>query len=220
MSKNFPPASQRNASIAVNALVLLSVLLASGCASVGAPQQSRTLSAFDELQIQPDGSRAWRTAQPGRYEAVHVDTAAIAFGSDVQLDGEQREELRAALSSALTERFASAGLQAAKASDGRRAVVVRATVTAVELTSPTLNVATTLLLLAPLSRGGLTVEIEAVDAAGGQRVAALAFAGKAGLENIASAYSSTGHAKLQADVVAERFVALFAGNAIAAAPAR
>jgi hypothetical protein len=214
--------SRRITPHSAGAVAALSLMLVSGCASVGAPPQSNTLSAFEQLSIQADGSRAWRDDKAGRYDTVRIEAARIVFGPDVQIDGERREELRLALSSALAQRFASAGLQVAKGAkpaDGRHAIAVRATITAVDLTSPALNVVTTLLLLAPLSRGGLTIEMEAVDVGSGQRVAALAFAGKAGLENIASAYSSTGHARLQVNEGAKRFVALFAGNPTSIAPA-
>jgi Protein of unknown function (DUF3313) len=193
-------------------LAVLALLLATGCASVGAPEQSRTLTSFEQLSVQPDGSRAWRDAQAGRYEAVRIDPSAIAFGADIRIDEGQRNELRTALTSALSERFSSAGLLPSGINQGRPTLSVRGTVTGVELASPALNVVTTLLLFAPLSRGGLTVELEAVDSESGKRVAALAFAGTAGVENLTSAYSSTGHARLQARAVAERFVQLVAGN--------
>jgi Protein of unknown function (DUF3313) len=220
MSKNFLLAYPPITASALGAVMALSLLLASGCASVDAPQQSRTLSAFEQLQAQPDGSRAWRSAEISRYEAVRIDPAAIVFGAEVQLDEEQREKLRLALASALTDRFASLGLPTVKGADGRRTAALRATFTVVELTNPALNVATTLLLFAPVSRGGVTVEIEAVDGSSSQRVAAMAVTGKAGLENVKSAYSSIGHAKLQTEVAAERFAAFFTGKTAATPPGK
>ncbi len=202
-----------------NTLAVTVLLLATGCASVGAPEQSSTLTSFDQLSVQPDGSRAWRDVQAVRYEAVPVNPSAIAFGKNVRIDDEQRSELREAFSAALNEKFASAGIQSAKPTENRRMLKVRGTVTSVELTSPALNVVTTLLLFAPLSRGGLTVELEAIDSESGKRVAALAFNGSAGVENIGSAYSSTGHARLQANLAAEKFVQLVSGKDVAGAPA-
>jgi hypothetical protein len=208
MLKNLTLVTALKAPSAVNGALVLSLLLATGCASVGGPRESKTLAAYEQLQVQPDGSRAWRSTQSPLYGSVRIDLAAIDFGPDVKLDERQREQLRLSLSSALKEKFASASLPEAKAADGRRAVTVRATFTAVDLANPTLNAVTTVLLLAPLSRGGVTLEMEALDADNGQRVAALAWVGKAGVENITSAYSAIGHAKLKTELAAERFVAL------------
>lgn len=192
--------------------------LASGCASVGAPPTASALADFDRVaSTEADGARVWRHAQASRFDAIHIDPAAIAFAPQVALPAEQQQELRAALVSALTERFAAAGLPSAQPATGRRTLAVRATVTAVELANPVVNVVTTLLLFAPLSRGALTVELEVVDAASGERVAGLVMTGKAGVENIGSAYSATGHARLQADTAAQRLVSLVLPQAMASA---
>jgi Protein of unknown function (DUF3313) len=222
MSVMFPQTSERKSrrSQVVSVIAVATLLFLTGCASVGAPQQSQTLPAFEQLTVQPDGSRAWRDDQAGRYEAVRIDPSAITFSADIQIDEEQRNELRNALSLALTEKFSLAGMQPANAIKRRGTLVVRGTVTAVDLASPALNVVTTVFLLAPLSRGGMTVELEAIDAESGKRVAALVFKGTAGLENITSAYSAIGHAKLQANVVAERFVQLSAGSTTVGTAAR
>lgn len=219
MVKNFPWSGLRTTSTALAALTAFSLLFATGCASVGGPQESKTLSAFEQLQVQTDGSRAWRSPQASRYDAVRIDPAAIAFGPEVTLNAQQRDQLQAALSSALKEKFASVGLPEARPGDGRRAVTVRATFTAVGVANPALNAVTTVLLLAPVSRGGATLEVEALDSESGQRVAAMAFVGKAGLENMMSAYSAIGHAKLQTALVADRFVTLLTGKTSPAAPA-
>jgi hypothetical protein len=216
--KKFPARQSGRTGSRISAMAVIAVLLTTGCASVGAPQQSRSLSDFEQLSLQPDGSRAWRDDRAGRYDAAYLDPAAISFTMDLGAD--HRDQVTAALMSSLSARFASAGIKSAKPSAGVRTLAVRATVTAVELSSPVVNVLTTVLVLAPLSRGGLTVEIEAVDAATGQRVAALAFKGKAGVENITWAYSATGHARLQAEEVASRFVALVVGNPTSAASLR
>jgi hypothetical protein len=213
MLKNLPLACVFKTPSAVSGALALSLLmLTTGCASVGGPQESKTLATYEQLQVQPDGSRAWRSSESSRYDAVRIDLAAITFGTDVKLDAQQREQLQISLTRALKEKFASAGLPETGKVDSRRTVSVRATFTSVDLANPALNAVTTVLLWAPLSRGGVTLEMEAVDTDTGQRVAALALAGKAGVENITSAFSSIGHAKLQADLAAERFVALLTGK--------
>jgi hypothetical protein len=219
MFKNSLLSGLRTTSTTVAAMMAFTLFLVTGCASVGGPQESKTLSAFEQLQVQSDGSRAWRSPQASRYDAVRIDLSAVTFGPEVKLNAQQQDQLQAALSSALKEKFASAGIPVAQAGDGRRAATVRATFAAVEVTNPALNAVTTLLLFAPVSRGGVTLELEALDSQSGQRVAAMALVGKAGLENITSAYSTIGHARLQTELAAERFVTLLTGKTPAAAPA-
>ena len=192
--------------------VALAAALIAGCASIGAPQQAHTLAGYDRLQSQPDGTRAWRDAALGRPSAVVVDAGAIGFAAGVSLDEGERQLLRDALNQSLTDRLAAAGLRVQDAGGEPGPLTVRATITAVERAQPALNTVTTVLLFAPLSYGGLSVEIEAFDATGG-RVAALAFAGRAGLQDFGASFSDLGHARAQADVVAGRFAALLAAPA-------
>lgn len=194
-------------------MVAIAAVVVAGCASVGAPQHAHTLAGYDQLQLQPDGTRAWRDAAFGRPSAVVVDTAAISFAIGVPLDAAEQQVLRDALRQALAERLAAAGLRVQEAGDGADRLRLRATITAVERAQPALNAVTTLLLFAPLSYGGLSVEIEAFDAESGRRVAALAFAGRAGLQDFGASFSDLGHARAQAEVVAGRFAALLAAPA-------
>lgn len=195
------------------AATLALALAAGGCASVGAPERSSTLSAFDQLSLQRDGTRAWRSPSAASAQVVRIDPQAIRFGSDVRIDDEQRQALREALVQALAQRFTQAGLRVVAAGDSAGdAIGVRATITAVALANPALNMVTTVLLFAPVSRGGVSVEIEALGANSGPRIAALAFSGTAGVDSLGSAYSGIGHAKLQADLAAAKFVALVTGT--------
>ena len=189
-------------------MVALAAAVVAGCASVGAPQDAHTLAGYDQLQLQPDGTRAWRDAAFARPSAVVVDTAAIGFATGVPLDAAEQQLLRDALRQALAERLAAAGLRVHEAGGGADRLRLRATITAVERAQPALNALTTVLLFAPLSYGGLSVEIEAIDADSGRRVAALAFAGRAGLQDFGASFSDLGHARAQAEIVAGRFAAL------------
>ncbi len=188
-------------------IALAAALSLGGCASVGAPERSSTLAGFEQLSVQPDGTRSWRNNAAARVNAVRIDSQAIAFASDIQINDEQRQELRQALSEALTKQFTEAGIRVIATPDAG-AITVRANITAVELSNPALNVVSSIFLLVPLSRGSMAVEIEALTAKDNQRVAALAFSGTAGVNNIGSAFSGVGHAKLQADIAATKFVAL------------
>jgi hypothetical protein len=206
---------------AAYAVTLFIALAATACATVNAPEASSTLPRFEELRVQSDGTRSWHDAAARRVKTVHIDPQAIVFGADVRIDETQRQALRTSLSQALTAQFGAAGLRVAKShgeSDG--AMAVRATVTQVALANPVLNTVTTVLLFAPVSRGSLSVEIEGLGGVNQQRLAALAFSGKAGIENLSSAFSGMGHAKLQGDIAASKFVALVTGvSSQPAAPA-
>jgi hypothetical protein len=201
----------RDRSATLAGAVVLAALVASGCASVGAPQQSNTLTSFEQLSVQPDGTRTWRDPAAGRPESVQIGPGAVVFGAGVFLDEEQRLELQRELVGALRLRFAEAGIRVIESPNVASTSTLRVTITAVALASPAVNAMTSLLLFAPLSHGGMTVELEALDSQTNRRVAAMAFEGRAGVQNIGSAFSSLGHAKVQAEVVAERFALLVSG---------
>ena len=169
------------------------------------------MTAFEQLSVQPDGTRSWRNTAATKVSAVHIDPQAIIFASDIRINDEQRQALRQTLSEALTRQFTEAGIRVAAPSDAG-AITVRANITAVELSDPALNVVSAILLFIPVSRGSMSVEIEALAMKDSQRIAAMAFSGTAGVNNIGSAFSGVGHAKLQADIAATKFVALVTGT--------
>lgn len=205
---------ERGAQLRLAEMSLAGVLVcfATGCASVGAPERVSSLGQDISLQLQADGAKSWRSGQTQRYQAVHIDPAAIAFDSAVLLEPAQRQELREAMVTALSARFAAAGWRLLQAPGGADSLTIKAAITDVQLANTAANILTTALLIGPLSHGGVTVEIQAQDSSNQQPVAALAFKGRAGIEDLASAYSATGHARLQADGVAQRFVQLLANK--------
>lgn len=213
LEQNHPPAARAPLlTMMIAATAIGAALVISGCASVGSPEQSATLASFEQLSVQADGTRTWRNTTAAALTAVRIDPQAFVFGADVRVDEADRQALRLVLADALARQFTEAGVRVVSASETEAAVAaVRVTFTAVELASPVANVITTVLLLAPLSRGSLSVEIEAVGGADRQRIAAMAFNGKAGLENIGSAFTGVGHAKVQADIAAGKFVSLLTG---------
>jgi hypothetical protein len=201
------------------AAALAVVLSITGCASVSAPEKSSTMTAFEQLSVQPDGTRSWRNTAAAKVSAVYIDPKAIVFASDIRIDDEQRQGLRQTLSEALARQFSEAGIRVVAASNSSAnapsdaaAITVRANITAVELSDPALNVVSAILLFIPVSRGSMSVEIEALAIKDSQRIAAMAFSGTAGVTNIGSAFSGIGHAKLQADIAATKFVALVMGT--------
>lgn len=196
-------------------LAVVAALSLSGCASVGAPERSGTLAAYEQLRVQPDGTRSWRNPNAEKVSVVRIDPQSINVASDIRIDDEQRKELRQALSEAMSRQFAEAGMRVVATSNTSTdadAITVRVNVTAVEVAAPEVNVVSMLLLFVPVSRGSMSVEMEALTARDGQRFAAMAFSGTAGVNNIGSAFSQIGHAKLQADIAATKFAALVAGT--------
>jgi hypothetical protein len=215
--------STRRQTVAQNTMLLAAalavVLSITGCASVSAPEKSSTMTAFEQLSVQPDGTRSWRNTAAAKVSAVYIDPQAIVFASDIRADDEQRQGLRQTLSEALARQFSEAGIRVVAASNSSSnapsdaaAITVHANITAVELSDPALNVVSAILLFIPVSRGSMSVEIEALAIKDSQRIAAMAFSGTAGVTNIGSAFSGIGHAKLQADIAATKFVALVTGT--------
>jgi Protein of unknown function (DUF3313) len=195
-------------------LALAAALSVGGCASVSAPERSSTLAKFEQLSVQPDGTRSWRSTTAAKVGTVSIDPQKITFASGIRIDDEQRQALHQEMSEALTRQFLDAGIRvitAPNAPADAEAIAVRANITAVELANPAINLASTLLLLMPVSRGSMSVEMEALTTNDSQRVAAMAFSGTAGVNNVGSAFNSVGHAKLQADIAATKFVALVTG---------
>lgn len=201
---------------AIHALARLALLAGTlglaACASVDAPDDSESLDEPGALHAGPDGVRSWRSTAELRHARVCLDRTEIGFGARVGLDAAERLELQAAMDIALQESLAAAGLQLGDPPCGPGDLRVRSTIVSAERASPAANAVTALVLLAPLSRGGLTVEFEAEDAATGRRVAALAIRARAGVADIAGAFSELGHARRQAHVASERFARLLAGG--------
>ncbi|MCW5662406.1 MAG: DUF3313 family protein [Piscinibacter sp.] len=200
----------------IHALARLALLAGTiglaACASVGAPERSESPDERDGLIEGPDGVRSWRSTSDLRRARVCVAGSDVGFGARVGLDAAERLELQAAMDIALQESLAAAGLQLGDPPCGPGDLRVRSTIVSAERASPAANAVTALVLLAPLSRGGLTVEFEAEDAATGRRVAALAIRARAGVADIAGAFSELGHARRQAHVASERFARLLAGG--------
>jgi hypothetical protein len=188
------------------------VLVAAGCASVGAPARTETLGPVDALAVRPDGIRAWRLASADLYEEACVRPDLIDVGDVAALNEAESRLLQSELAEALRASFAESGLQTCELPSRARSLVVRANITALERADPAVNAITALLLLAPLSRGGITVELEAVDAHGGHRVAAMAFRGRAGVADVGSAFSELGHARAQVRIAAARFADVVIGS--------
>lgn len=192
-----------NARVLSSILILFGSMTLPGCANVSTPSKT-SLTNAEQLSTQPDGTRAWRASEV-RLSAFHLPADALQIDTSNKLDDEQRVALRKAFTQTLVKELQEAGLRQADM-PAAGVIQVRGTVTSVELASPGLNAVTTLLLLAPLSRGGVSLDFEALE--GTSRIAALSFKGEAGVNNVGSAFSGIGHAVLQTEIAARKFADL------------
>lgn len=171
------------------ASILLAALLIAGCAS-----QAPTRTGF----LERDGAPATVAGQPvevARYDRFVVDPVEFRPGTTVSsdVDAAALEQLKGELDAAVRTVF-SASFAPADA-PGPGVLRVRYAITGVETSQPVLN-ALTLLLVGPVSNGGVSTEAEVVDSVTGERLAALVTATNAlpWRGGVGGYFSSLGHA--------------------------
>lgn len=192
-------------------LFLLSLaILISACASVGAPET--VSSEVPSLRVEPDGVKAWRANESLDQRALCIADIEVSFAPHVDLGVSDQAEFRTLVRASLSQKLALAGLPVSNGSCADTDLLLRSRITEVRRASPAANAITALLLFAPLSRGGLTIEFDAADVSGKHRFAALAVMARAGVEDIRAAFSELGHARRQIDVASERFARLIKGD--------
>lgn len=181
-------------------------LATAGCSSVSKVQ---TVTLPNAEQLASDAAnpnaRVFRGPQ-ARANFQQVEIAPITFAEEPELAAEQKNEL--------TQRLASALVEATKATAGSPAggdrIVVVAKILAVDLANPGTNVFTAAILGAPVDMGGLVVEIEARSVATGERIAAARYVEAGKPWHFKANFSALGHALRAADRVAEQFGRLLA----------
>lgn len=94
------------------------------------------------------------------------------------------------------------------ASVAGRPVRLRAAITRVETVSPVLNTVGMLLLIGPLDRGGMAVEIEAIDAETGSQLAGLRLGYYAPLSEFSARFGKLAPAEVALQRAAKEFVSL------------
>ena len=104
-----------------------------------------------------------------------------------------------------------AGLRDLPAQTRGRRVRLNVTVMSIETVSPTLNVASALLLFVPLDRGGATLELIAIDKSDGASVAALRWSAMAPITQFRAQFERIGPAGFVLGDAARSFVRLL-GN--------
>jgi len=145
------------------------LLLLGACSSMPATQ-SGFLKNATQLTVSGDGSRAlFRSPErinPQQLQDIIVEWVVPPV-SDVS--SEERVQLMEHLRAAI-----AAEIKVLPALEGGRPFVIRAAITRVEVVSPALNTVSTVLLFAPLDRGGAAVEIEVLDTQTREPLASLA----------------------------------------------
>jgi hypothetical protein len=187
----------------IASVLIVSVAL-SACGTTMPTGQSGFLSSYASLSAGEDSSQERLQAKVG------IDPSRIQFGeismrpgAGPDLSTEERERLTAYLRLQLRQRVA----QMPQNPSGQ-AAVIRAAITRVETVSPALNTVSTLLLLAPLDRGGAAFEIEAVDATSGAQLAALKLGHYAPITDLLARFSKFEPTEIATRKAAQDFVAL------------
>lgn len=150
----------------------------------GSTGHYRSQIAIDPRQIQ-SSSVQWATSE----------TAGFS--------GQEKDQLVATLRDELSSQFRDL-----PAVTNGRAVILRAAVTRVEAVSPALNTVSTILLFAPMDRGGAAVEIEMLDAHTGRPLASYATAYYAPMSEFKARFSRLAPAEFVLKKAAAEFVQL------------
>jgi Protein of unknown function (DUF3313) len=189
----------------IASVLILSAAL-TACGTTMPTGQSGFLSSYAGLATGNDPAAQRLQAQVG------IDPSRIQFGEISMQPGaapdlsvEERERLTAYLRLQLRQRVADL-----PQNPGGQAAVIRAAITRVETVSPALNTVSTLLLLAPLDRGGAAFEMEAVDAASGAQLAALKLGHYAPITDLLARFSKFEPTEIATRKAAQDFVALLA----------
>lgn len=139
--------------------------------------------------------------------AVPVDPARVVI-ADVQWRAGEGADISPDEQAALVAQLRT-GLQSQlsrmPANPGGRAASVRAAITRVATVSPALNAVSTVLLLAPVDRGGAAVEIEAIDAETHEQLAALVLGYYAPMSEFKARFAKLAPAELAVQKAARDF---------------
>ena len=187
---------------AIAAIATIAALTA--CSTVMTTAKSGYLSDYSALAEVPDAASASRAAAQA-IDPAQVSISEVVWRVDARSDiaNDERDALLAQL-----QRELQLGVQALPASPQGRPAQIRAAITRVETVSPALNTVSTLLLFAPLDRGGAAVEVEAVDPQTGRQLAALRLGYFAPLTELKARFSKLAPAEIAVRKAAADFVSL------------
>lgn len=198
------------------ALVLSASILAACGTTMSTQADGSFLSNYEGLATTEDNSVASRTSRV-RIDPSRIDISEVTWRaqSGASLSAQEQTTLLTKLRHELVQQT-----RALPAATEGRPVRVRAAITRVETVSPGLNTLATVLLIGPLDRGGMAVEIEAVDAETGRQLAGLRMGYYAPLSEFAARFSKLAPAEIALQQAAKSFAALLQPEAAAIASAR
>lgn len=180
------------------------VLSLGACATRMPAVHSGFLSNYGALVYPEEGESAVARA------AVPVDPARVVVadvqwraGEGADISPDEQAALVAQLRTDLQFQFSRM-----PPNPGGRAASVRAAITRVATVSPALNAVSTVLLLAPVDRGGAAVEIEAIDAETHQQLAALVLGYYAPMSEFKARFAKLAPAELAVKKAARDFAPL------------
>jgi Protein of unknown function (DUF3313) len=124
----------------------------------------------------------------GRLEIAPVEVAPSNLKKD--LSERQTEQLRDALTTSLHRRF-----QQMEGAETGRTLVLRATVTNVELSNRAVNIVSLAAIQAPLSFGGATARIQLLDRDSGEPLAEMTVRGRGRAYDFIPSVQAVGHAR-------------------------
>lgn len=182
----------RRVSHALPLLVFLSLV---GCANI-APTQGPLLA---DLPLQPQEDSRAQILPP--QQALHwsqLDVEPVQWPAEFALTPVQQGELTRQLTTSLRRHLAPNDPAAPP-------LRIRTAITRVDTSSPPLNLATTLVLLLPLDRGGAALEIRADDPRTGKALAAARLMEQGDLSDFRGYFSRLGHAKRALDKMVVEF---------------
>jgi len=207
-------------------LLVLAPLVLAACANQSVTR-SGFLDRYDTLTAAPDGDKtltfAARSPAARSHRRVVIEEVAVRLPAEQAasiapaLLEQARTDYRTALTAAFARNYTV--IDAAVADDHLR---VRAAITGIKPSNPTLNTAT-FLLVGPVSNGGVSTESEVIDARTGERLAAQATFTNAHLFNgggLGGYFDRLGHIRTAFQTHAEKLRDLTLADAGGATTAR
>ncbi|MBU3895430.1 DUF3313 family protein [Serratia rubidaea] len=191
-------------------LILCAFILAS-CASVQAPQQSKVIENYQQLTTQPDGSRAYIGKNIYSYNLIKIFPSKFHPDTSSKNPTVKENEVKSLLQdfdNALNHELISTRFSITQEVEPN-SICIQPYITSIILTKNWLNVATSAMLLGPVSHGGATTAIDAYDCNTKQRVAAEVRDTRASVfSELSSSYSTTGHTQIEIKNAAKSFANL------------
>ena len=185
------------------------VLLATGCSTIKSPSTGPLAQADQLRPVEPRGTLVYRRHENRRLVYRAVDIAPVEITADAavaaRLTPEEVATLTTALHAELSEVLGRSFRLAAAPAKNR--LVVRAVVTAVDVSNPAVNTLGVLAVGVPVDAGGIAVALDARDAETGERIAARAQSRAGRPYQILSGLRRTGQARAGFRAIAEAFAA-------------